>query len=218
MNIKVNNVKKIKSLLIKHSKRAFNLGLVWGASGNMSLRADADSFFITATGKCLGDITGRDLVLCRIDKDSAKKNASMEWGLHREIYSRRRNIFAVFHSQPLCSTVIACTKDKKIKTALIPESVAYLKKIEVVPYRHAGSIELAEKCAEGARNADVLLLENHGVVTFGPSLEDAVNKTLTFEFICRLHVLSKAANMEMKEIHPSLVSEFLKLFGAGKRA
>ena len=218
MKKKVYEVSNIKALLKKHSKRAFNLGLVRGSSGNMSIRADADSFFITATGKSLGDITGRDLVLCRTGKDPANKNASMEWRLHSEVYRSRKDANAVFHSQPPYSTLIACAKDKKIKTSLIPESVAYLKKIEVVHYCHAGSIELAKKCGEGAKKADVLLLENHGVVTFGSCIEGAVNKTLTFEFLCKLTVLSRAANIELKLISPSQTSEFLKLLGAGKRA
>jgi ribulose-5-phosphate 4-epimerase/fuculose-1-phosphate aldolase len=215
--VKVYGINEIKTLLIKHSKHAFNLGLVWGASGNMSIRADAESFYITATGKSLGDIGGKDLVLCRIDKDLANKNASMEWRLHSEIYRNRRDAYAVFHSQPQYSTLIACAKDKKMKTALIPEAIAYLEKTEVIPYRHAGSIELAKKCGEGAKRADVLLLENHGVVTFGSCIEDAVNKTLTFEFLCRLNVLSKAADIELKVIHPRQRSEFLKLLGAGKK-
>ena len=142
----------------------------------------------------------------------------MEWALHRGIYQKRRDACAVFHSQPLYSTLIACAKDKKIKIALIPEAIAYVKKIEVVPYRHAGSIELAQKCAEGAKKADVLLLENHGVVTFGTCIEDAVNKTLTLEFLCRLTVVSNAADMELKEIPPRQATEFLKLIGTGKRA
>ena len=206
MNKEVYEV-KIRALLVKHSKRAFSLGLVWGTSGNMSIRADEDSFLITATGKSLGDISGKDLVRCRIDKDSAGKNASMEWRLHSEIYRNRKDASAVFHSQPPYSTLLACARHIKIKTGLIPEAVAYLEKTEVIPYRHAGSIELAKKCAEGAKKADVLLLRNHGVVTIGSCIEDAVNKTLTFEFLCRLNVLSKSANMELKEIHPRQINE-----------
>lgn len=218
MNRKTYGINKVKALLEKHARRAFNLGLVWGASGNMSIRADADRFFITPTGRSLENITGRDVVRCRIDTDTPDKNASMEWGLHSGIYRNRRDIYAVFHSQPPYSTLIACAKNRKIKTALIPEAIAYLGKIEVVPYRHAGSAELAEKCAEGAKKADLLLLENHGVVAFGVSIEEVVNKTLTFEFLCRLNILSKASGMEVKEISRRQASKFLKLLGTGKKA
>ncbi|MBL7031825.1 MAG: class II aldolase/adducin family protein [Nitrospira sp.] len=215
--MKVQNIDKIKALLKAESKRAFNLGLVWGKSGNMSMRKDAKSFFITASGKSLGDITVRDLVLCGMDKDNPNK-ASMEWRLHSEIYHNRKDANAVFHSQPAYSTLIACVKDKKINTSLIPESIAYLKKIEVLSYSHAGSIELAKKCGKAAKKADVLLLENHGVVAFGSSIEDAVNITLTLEFLCRLIVLSKTAGMDLRLIPPRQVKEFLKLLGEGKRA
>ena len=207
---------KIKVLLKEHSMRAFDLGLVWGTSGNMSIRRDVKSFYITASGKGLGDITARDMVLCGMDKDKPNK-ASMEWMLHAEIYRNRKDANAVFHSQPTYSTLFACAKDKKIDTSLIPESIAYLKEIEVVPYFHAGSIELAEKCGNAAKRADVLLLENHGVVAFGPSIEDAVNKTLTLEFLCRLIVLSRSAGMDLKSIPLRKVKEFEKLLSGGNR-
>lgn len=209
---------KIKSLLKEYSRRVFAFGLVWGTSGNMSVRADEYSFFITAAGKSLGYITDKDLVLCRINKDSAIKTASMEWRLHREVYRNRLDVNAVFHSQPPYSTLIACAKDKKIKTALIPETIAYLERIKVIPYCHAGSIELAKKSGEGAKKADILLLENHGVVTSGSCIEDAVNKTLTFEFVCRLTVLSKTAGIELRAISPDKAKEFSRLLKGRKKA
>lgn len=215
--MKTSDTNNIKYLLKKYSKLAFNSGLVWGTSGNLSARTHADNFFITATGKSLGALTVTDLVRCRINGSSADKKASIEWRLHREIYRSRKDAHAVLHSQPQYSTLIACAKYKKIKTALIPETIAYLKKIEVVPYCHAGSIELAMKCGEAAKKADVLLLENHGVVTFGSCIEDAVNKTLTLEFLCRLLVLSKAAGIKLKGINSQIAREFLKLLETKKR-
>ncbi len=215
--VKVSNPDNIKSLLKKYSKLAYDLGLVWGTSGNMSVRKDAHSFFITASGKSLGDVADNDLVLCRINNSRGDKKASMEWRLHGEVYRNQKDAKAIFHSQPPFSTLIACSKDKKIIPALIPETIAYLQRIEVVPYCHAGSVELAQRCGEGARKADVLLLENHGLVAFGSCIEEAVNKTLTFEFLCRLTVLSKAAGIELQAIPPRKAKEFLRLLGAGKK-
>ncbi len=78
MSLTVDNpdINKIKLLLRKYSKRAFALRLVWGTSGNMSMRANANSFFITASVKSLGDISDKDLVFCRINKDTKNKNTS----------------------------------------------------------------------------------------------------------------------------------------------
>jgi len=210
-------MKNIKFLLKKYSRQAFNLGLVWGTSGNMSVRANAGSFLITASGKSLGDISEKDLVLCRLDSNIANRKASMEWRLHSAIYSSAKNAKAVFHSQAPYSTLMACARNKKIMTALIPETIAYLNNIEVVPYCHAGSPELAKKAGEYAKKADVLLLENHGVVTYASSVEEAVNKTLTFEFLCRLTVLSRSAGIELKAIPSRKAGEFLQLLKADKK-
>ena len=210
-------MKNVKGLLKKYSRQAFNLGLVWGTSGNMSAKADAVSFFITASGKSLGDISEKDLVLCRRDGDSADGKASLEWRLHSAVYGNAKNARAVFHSQAPYSTLLACAKNKELKTAIIPETIAYLSKVEVVPYCHAGSAELAKKAGEYAKKADVLLLENHGVVTYGQSIEEVVNKTLTFEFLCRLTVLSRSAGIELKTIPAGQASEFLRLLGRKKK-
>lgn len=201
----------------QYSRQAFELGLVWGTSGNMSIRIDEDSFLITATGRSLQKITDKDLVVCKINKDSAPKRASMEFRLHREIYRIREDVNAILHSHPPFSTLIACAKDKKIRLEIIPETIAYIKNIQVIPYRHPGSIELARKAAEGATKADVLLLENHGVVSLGSSMEDVINKTLTLEFLCKLTLLSRAANIRLKPISPDKAGAFLKLLEKDSR-
>ncbi len=211
-------MKAEKTILKKYSKQVFDLGLVTGKSGNLSMRISPDSFLITATGKSKGEITDRDLVICKINKDSADKRASSEWRLHRAIYRARKDANAVFHSQPAFTTIIACAKNKKIKKDLIPETIAYLKKIEIIPYCHAGGIELAKKVGAGALKADFLLLENHGAVSFGASIEEAVLKTVTFEFLCKLTVLSRAAGIELKSIPKRKADEFLKLFETSKSA
>lgn len=215
-----------KDLLKRYSRQAFELGLVWGTSGNMSIRIDADSFLITATGKSLQKLNDRDLVICKINgalcdsatinKHSAPERVSMEFMLHREIYRLREDVNAILHSQPPFSTLLACAKDKKIRLELIPEAIAYIKKIEVIPYHHPGSIELARKVREKATRADVLLLQNHGVVSVSSSIEEVINKTVTLEFLCRLTVLSEAADIELKPIPLNKVTEFLKLLETKK--
>ncbi|MBI4837863.1 MAG: class II aldolase/adducin family protein [Nitrospirae bacterium] len=203
-------VKKYKKLLKKYCTQVFDLGLVTGKSGNLSMRISPDSFLITATGKSKGEITDRDLVVCKINTDSADKRASSEWRLHRAIYRARKDAKAVFHSQPPFTTIIACAKNKKIKKDIIPEAVAYLKKIEIIPYCHAGGIELAKKVGAGALRADVLLLENHGAVSFGPSIDEAVLKSVTLEFLCKLTVLSRAAGIELNSIPQKMTYDFLR--------
>lgn len=173
-------------------------GLVWGRSGNMSLRIGDDEFLITGRGACLGELQDEDMVICRISKDSSSKGPSMEFRMHREIYRARNEILAVLHSQPLFSTLVASSRDLEIRKDLVPEAMVYLKEIGRIPYLPPGSIELALKVGRKIQDADLLLLENHGVVAAGTSMEEVVNKTETLEFLCKLIVFARASGIELK--------------------
>ncbi|MEW6607340.1 MAG: class II aldolase/adducin family protein [bacterium] len=198
----------IKQTLKKNGRLAAELDLVWGTSGNMSLRIDEDSFLITTSGASLGNLQDEEMIICQINDDLVKGKPSMEFRMHKQIYLQRKEIMAVLHSQPLFSTLAACAKNLEIKTQIIPESIVYLKKIERVPYQHPGSLELALAVGEKIKNANILLLENHGVVCAGDSIEEVINKTQTLEFLCKLIIFSKSANIELRPIASVVLSKF----------
>lgn len=137
--------------------------LVWGHSGNISAKTEPNAFLITAAGADLGALHDEDLVICQIDKDSweGDKRPSIERGLHQGIYRACKRAAAVVHSQPFYSTLVACS-DIAVRTDLFPESMAYLRSVERVPYYHAGSHDLAEATAAKAQASQVPLLTNQG--------------------------------------------------------
>ncbi|MDI6704291.1 MAG: class II aldolase/adducin family protein [bacterium] len=192
-------IDKAREELKRYSRLAYELGLVWGTSGNMSVRVDKDHFLITASSANLREISSKELVTCSLHSDTVTcGNPSMEFRMHRRIYIAREDVFAILHSHPCFSTLIACSLDFKIKKEIIPESIAYLGKIERISYSHPGSKELAEEVGRRSAESDTLLLENHGVVCVGASLKDVINKTETMEFLSRLIILAKAAGVELK--------------------
>jgi len=202
---------EIKKILKRYGRLADKLGLVWGTSGNMSVRIDEDRFLITASGATLRKLQDEDIVVCKISNDFVKGKPSMEFRMHKEIYQLRKKVMAVLHSQPFFSTLVACSNELAIKKEIIPESIVYLKKIERIPYQHPGSSELALQVGKKVKTADILLLENHGVVCVGGSIQEVINKTLTLEFLCKLTIFSKAANIELKAIDRQKVIDFLDL-------
>jgi ribulose-5-phosphate 4-epimerase/fuculose-1-phosphate aldolase len=185
--------------------------LVWGRSGNISARVDSDAFLISAGGSELGSLQDDDLILCRVGKDSCEgaKKPSMELWLHREIYRSCSDAMAIIHSQPLYSTLVSCC-DIAVRTDFLPEAMAYLGDVARVPYHHAGSRELAEATAAQAGESQVLLLENHGVACWGSSLDEALLKTETLEFICRLLVLSRASDLALNLLGEDVAADFLR--------
>ncbi len=184
-------------------------GLTWGHSGNISARIEPDVFIISAGGTNLGNLQNEEIIRCQIGKEACEGTVrpSMETGLHRGIYRNCREAKAIIHSQPFYSTVVACS-DMPIRTDFLPETMAYLEKIERVPYHHAGSRELAEATAGLARNSRVILLNNHGVVCWGNSLDEALLLTQTLEFCCRLLVVSKSSGLDFNYLGEETIKDF----------
>lgn len=199
-----------KAILKKYGRMVSELGLIWGKSGNMSLRLGQDEFLITASGARLKSLSDKDLVFCRIGEDSPPGGPSMEYRMHQQIYRVREDLSCVLHSQPLFSTLVASSADLAIEKGLIPESIAYLREIGRISYHHPGSMELAQEVAEKIQMAEVLLLENHGVVSAGGSIEEAIHKTETLEFLCKLIVLARAARIELRSLPEEMVIEFIQ--------
>jgi len=197
--------------LINCGRRLVERELVWGHSGNISLKTEPNGFIISATGTNLGRLEDGDLILCRIDRDAweGSRRPSMETGLHRGIYHTCKDAGAVIHSQPFYSTLAACS-DLDIRTDCLPEAMAYLGKIEIVPYHHAGSTQLAEAVAAKAQSSRALLLSNHGVVCWGSSLEECQLLTETLELLCRLLITSRAAGIPINYLGPEMTDDFLR--------
>ena len=86
--------------------------------------------------------------------------------------------------------------------------MAYLGKVSRVPYQHAGSKELARSVAEKSLVSRVLLLDNHGVVCWGSSIDEALLKTEALEFLCRLVITAGASGLKLKHLGEAAVGEF----------
>ena len=133
----------------------------------------------------------------------------METGLHRAIYRNCPDAKAVIHAQPFYSTLVACT-DLAIRTDCLPEAMAYLGVVGRVPYHHAGSLKLAEETSKSVRSRRIVFLNNHGVVCWGSSLNECVMMTETLEFLCRLVITAKSAEVNLKYLGKGVMDDFIK--------
>jgi len=89
--------------------------------------------------------------------------------------------------------------NKPINTHLLAESYFLIGEPYMAPYKRMGTSELADSVVEGIRTTQVVLLENHGVLTVGTSLIEA------FDLI---EVLENSARM-------TFITEMMKLTGTG---
>lgn len=187
--------------------------LAWGNAGNNSARLDSDRYLITASGTRLGDLGDDDFVECSFDGPLSKhRKPSKETPMHRAIYEQRHEIGAVLHASPFYSTLVACA-DLQVPADLFIEDMYYLERIDHVGYFHAGSPELGEAVRVKARQANILFLDNHGVLVYDTSIQEALMGLQTLEFVCRMAITARSAGLELRSLPSSTVTDFLENSG-----
>ena len=200
----------IKSL-IETGFEAARKGLVWGASGNISHRLDDSTFMISGSGAYLEKLHENDFVTMNLEDEKWQGRAkpSIETKMHSEIYRIRKDINAVFHSQPFFTTLISCTS-LEVDIKLFPESMVYIDKVGRVPYDHPGSLELAEYVSENIKDCDIIILSNHGAICAADCLENLILKTETLEMLCKIIAFSNVGEMELNYLPQDVKDEFLR--------
>lgn len=86
-------------------------------------------------------------------------------------------------------------------------------KIERVPYYHPGSQELAEAVENKAKAANIMLLENHGVIVYDKNLKEARMALQTLEYTAKMHVAAMGSSVNMKQVSNQTEKDFLQNSG-----
>ncbi|MFC4811152.1 class II aldolase/adducin family protein [Paenibacillus sp. GCM10023250] len=193
-------------------------GLAWGNAGNISARLGDGSFLITATGTFLGELGQDDFAVCSLTSGGADaipgtgKKPSKEVPMHAAVYEERPDIGAVLHASPFYSTLFACASEP-VSSGLFVETMYYLERIERVGYHHPGSAALGEAVRAKAKSANVLLLENHGVLVYDSNVKEARMALQTLEMACRMIVEALGAGIGLNRLPKTIESDFLENSG-----
>jgi L-fuculose-phosphate aldolase len=173
----MDNIDKIKNEIVLYGKRMREGKYIVGAQGNLSIRLDNGNIAITPSGFNKGFMSLDDIVIC--DKDGKKilgqYQPSSEYKIHVLIYKYRYDVKAVCHGHPVNATAFACA-GKPLNKAVLPEILVSLGAVPLVEYATPGSDKLSQNLANYLGRYDAFLLQSHGVVTLGKSLDEAFNR------------------------------------------
>jgi L-fuculose-phosphate aldolase len=170
-------------------RRLYNQKLTTCSGGNISQRSGSN-YFITASRTDKGNMQESDICVLNSEGVSISQGLkpSMESAFHMAIYYRRSDVGAVVHAHPLFATAYACS-GKKMNYKLSGESWALCGEPAWAEYRRMGSKDLADAVADASQKSDIILLQNHGVITLGKTLYEAYEKMEVIEMTARLSYL-----------------------------
>lgn len=178
--------------LVQIMNRIYYGGMTTLSGGNLSIRDDDGSIWITPSAVDKGKLTPNDIM--RVAPDGAVSGLhqpSSELPFHRAIYARRADLRAIVHAH--APALVSFSIARHIPdTSIIPQAHQLCGQVGYAPYALPGSEALGINIADTfAQGYDVVLLENHGVVTGGANLLEAFQRLETLDFCARTQMYAQ---------------------------
>lgn len=173
-------------------QRLYQRGFISGTEGNVSVRVDVDRIWITPSGFHKGMMHADDLLLIDLKGQVhvGQGRPSSETPMHLALYQNRDDIQSVVHAHPPISTAMTVT-GSPLATNIMPEAVMVLGDVPTVPYQMPSTWEFANMVGKAMQHTNAALLENHGAVAIGPSLQAAFNVMETIERAAQIFSIAK---------------------------
>ena len=179
-----------KHEIVEYCHKVYARGLVDGNGGNISCRTGENECWITPTQTSKGDVTIDMLIKMDLDGNILNKSdyrPSSEYKVHVMVYKEDPTVMAVIHAHPPIATAYACC-NKEIDTRMIPESAfMFGEKLCCAPYGTPGSDELPRNIAPYVHKGSAVLMQNHGALTWGPTLKKAYFNMEAMETYCNVY-------------------------------
>lgn len=186
------NVHKIKQDMCDIGRRIYNRQFAAANDGNITVRVSDNEVLCTPTLHCKGFLTPDDISTIDMTgkQIAGRKKRSSEALLHLEIYKQRDDIKSVVHCHPPHATAFAIAREP-IPQCILPEVEVFLGDVPITKYETPGGQDFADTIIPFVKKTNVMILANHGTVSYGESVEQAYWWTEILDSYCRMLMLAK---------------------------
>lgn len=149
-------------------------GLTSGTSGNVSALTKG-AMLITPTGITPDKLLPEHIVHMSLDGivDDDQLTPSSEWRMHADIYRNKPGAYSVVHCHSNYATMLACAhRSIPSQHYMIAATGGY--EIPLADYATFGSQQLSDANLKALTHSSVCLLANHGQLTIGADLDNAL--------------------------------------------
>lgn len=191
-----------KEQILETGLKIYQRGLVAANDGNLSVRVGENALWVTPTGVSKGSMT--EDMLVKVDLEGnllvGSRKPSSETKMHLRIYQENPDVRAVIHAHPPAATAFACA-GIPLDRPILQEAVVFLGKVPVAPFALPGSQAVADSVAPYCREYRALLLEYHGAVSWGDTMEQAHHRMECLEQLAlvTLHLKTLGCDRVMPE-------------------
>ena len=167
----------LRLAILECGRICYDRHLTTANDGNISVRVGDDRVLITPSGISKGRMEADDLLLVdlagNVISSKAGRKPSSETPMHLEVYKQRRDARAVIHAHPIFATTLTVA-GFEFPNDVLPEVLLTLGDVPVTAYATPSSHEDADAIRPFIQNHNALLLFQHGSLTVGKDLDEAL--------------------------------------------
>jgi len=183
----------LKIEIIEACLQLEEMGYVIGTYGNVSVRLE-EGLMITPSRIDYRALAAEDIVTVSLEGKilEGRRLPSSELEVHRQIYVCRPDVGAIAHTHSLLATAVSCLQET-IPVIVEEQSQVVGGEIRCTRYVPAGQHrKLGEEVARALGQSNGVLIANHGTVSCGRTLEEAIFTCRIVERVGTMRVLGAA--------------------------
>ena len=212
-------IRDTKRAVLEVARELLAKGLVEGTSGNLSarLRGREDHVVMTPSSLAYETMSEDDLVVTTLDGEvvEGERAPTTEKALHLACLRAWPELGAVIHSHAKYCTMFAITHQPI--PCVIEEFDIYVGgEVPVAHYELTGSDALGEEVAQHVGDRGAVLMANHGLVSVGRDLAEAMKIASLVERTAEI-VWGARALGDVVPLPDETLEKFAPLYGAMRR-
>jgi L-ribulose-5-phosphate 4-epimerase len=180
-----------------------NRGYLKATEGNISMHVNGENTFaITPSNYDYAKMQVDDI--CILDFDTHQIEGTMkpsiESGMHAAVYHTRADVHFIIHThQPYASALALINRPIP---SLFDEQVRYLgRSVDMIPYAPSGTGFLKNAVKSRIKNNNnAFILQNHGVLVFGGTMEQAIHNMALLEKCALTYLLALMTEEKITKI------------------
>lgn len=182
-----------KKEIIKSALMLKEYRLIALSGGNVSIRTEAGHVIATPSGMLYETMVPEDVVVLDMDGNTIEGTMRVSVDIEAILYILKNipEVNAVIHTHQVYASAVGLVEDE-LPAAVTTLANACLGPVTVAPYSSAASLEMGINTVKYINNKRAVILKNHGVITVGGTLKEALYAAVYLEDAAKTYILAKS--------------------------
>ncbi len=203
----------LRLAIVECGRISYERHLMTANDGNISVRMDDGLILVTPSGISKGRLSTDDLIVVDLDGNiisaKADRRPSSETPMHLEVYRQREDVHAVVHAHPIFATTLTVS-GLEFPVDVLPEVLLTLGNVPITAYETPSSHEDAVVIRPFVKEHNALLLCQHGSLTYGKNLDEALIHLERIEHVSEIYYRAKMLG-NVKRVPPEAQAQLIEL-------